>query len=404
MITEPSTYATVALPPDSAEQLHARESSGRTQALFVLNSLAIGGSETKVVRVANGLVGREITAGIAYLKAPHALRDLIQPQVPVKHLDRRGKFSFAALRRLRSLIQGCCPEVILSVNLYPTLYMSLATMGLQKIPRRIALLNTTTLSESDRWRLSFYKPFLQRLDAIVYGCELQRTLWRPLLDGRENSSVIYNGVDVDRFVPIDNEAERQALRAGFGISPSAFVIGTVGRLAPEKNQKVLIETLARMRKQAVDAHLLIVGEGQLRSNLEQRVAARGLQANVTFVGMLRDVRPALASMDVFVLPSTHIETFSNAALEAMSMAKPVVLSRIGGATEMVADGEQGFTIEVSDLSRELPAVLERLHADPQLRAGLGHAARGRVIHQFSIQTMIDSYVSLIEAHSHSKAR
>jgi glycosyltransferase involved in cell wall biosynthesis len=179
------------------------------------------------------------------------------------------------------------------------------------------------------------------------------------------------------------------------LPPNAFVIGSVGRLAVEKNQRALIDALAVLRDRAIDAHLVLVGEGSQRAELERRAQELGLESHVTLAGSQRDVRPWLAALDVFVLPSTHIETFSNAALEAMSMAKPVILSEVGGAREMVRDGIDGYTLACDTLDATLPDVLSRLHDDAQLRAKLGRAARERVQAKFSAVSMIDAFADLI---------
>ena len=382
-----------ALPLDDA----ASSTHAELQALFVLNSLAVGGSETKIVRVVNALLRRRMVAGIAYLNGPDDLLSALSADVPVRRLERRGKFSASALRELRMLIQERRPQVVLSVNMYPALYVALATAGMDRRPRTIGLLNTTVLKDGDRWRQSFYRPFLRRLDGFVYGCELQRASWSPELRCEQSrSTVIYNGVDTDYFSP-QPETQRLAERRRLGIAARAFVIGSVGRLAPEKNHKALIGAVAELRRRSIDAHLLLVGEGELRAQLEQQAAQLQLREHVTFAGLQRDVRPAVSMADVFVLPSTHVETFSNAALEAMAMGKPVILSRIGGAAEMIRDGVEGFTVEVAELDEQLPSLLSRLHADVALRDRMGRAAWERVRRQFSLQAMVEGYASLIDA-------
>lgn len=368
------------------------------RALFVLNGLRVGGSETKTVRVVNALQRHGVLAGIASLNEPGELAGAIDPGIPVWHLRRRGKFSVTAVRMLRRLIQEQQPDVVLSVNLYPALYVSLATIGLAVRPRTVGMMNTTAFSRQDAWRPSFYRPFLQRFDSIVYGCELQRTAWRAHFNSMsERSTVIYNGVDTEHFLPSSDEAQRAAYRRQLGIPPRAFVLGSVGRLAPEKNQAALIDAVAELRSRSFDAHLLLVGKGDMRVELERRAEERRIGLHVTFAGVLRDVRPALTAMDVFVLPSTHIETFSNAALEAMAMCKPVILSKIGGAAEMVSEGVSGYTLEVTDLPVELPSLLARLHDDAALRERLGQAARVRVIQRFSLGAMLERYASLIDS-------
>src|SRR5687767_7651695 len=96
-------------------------------ALFVLNNLAVGGSETKVVRLANSLSARGMQMGIAYLNEPTTLLKDIQPQVSTFFLSRQGRFSLKASSTLRRLIDEQRPRNVLSVNLYPSLYVLTAT-------------------------------------------------------------------------------------------------------------------------------------------------------------------------------------------------------------------------------------------------------------------------------------
>jgi hypothetical protein len=89
------------------------------RAVFVLSSLARGGSETKIVRLVNSLRARGVSTGVAYLNAPDDLRAELDPAVPLWHLGRRGKLSLAAIGALRSIVGSHKPSVLLAVNLYP---------------------------------------------------------------------------------------------------------------------------------------------------------------------------------------------------------------------------------------------------------------------------------------------
>ena len=94
-----------------------------------------------------------------------------------------------------------------------------------------------------------------------------------------------------------------------------------------------------------------------------------------FIGEIEDVRPVLAALDVFVLPSIAVESFSNAALEAMSMGRPVILSDIGGAREMIHDGVEGYVVSPTELAARLPALIAALYADRRKRQQMGQSRR-----------------------------
>ena len=367
-------------------------------ALFLLNNLAVGGSETKIVRLANSLSARGLRIAIAYLNEPTTLLKDIQPQVATYFLSRQGRFSLRANAALSRLIEDQRPRNVISVNLYPALYVLTATRWSRHKPRTIGLMNTTSMNGA-RLKQTFYTRVLRHLDWTVYGCELQRNVWlSPDSPMRPRSSVIYNGVDIARFSP-----SRLSVADRFGIPEDSFVVGTVGRLAPEKNQLPLIEAVAELRTAGANVHLMLVGDGPMRATLERAASTRGIAEGVTFTGALSDVRAALKLFDVFVLPSFS-ETFSNAALEAMAMQLPVILTRTGGAGEMIEDGKEGYILGVEDLSQRLPILVNQLRTDHVLRTRMATAAMSRAQQMFSWEGMLNAYQSLLgarEAVSHA---
>jgi glycosyltransferase involved in cell wall biosynthesis len=183
------------------------------------------------------------------------------------------------------------------------------------------------------------------------------------------------------------------LREEFTLNDS-FVIGCVGRLDREKNQSALLSVAARLNSETQRCDVLLIGDGPERESLKQQAIDLGIGDRVHFLGRMDDVRCALAAMDVFALPSIAVETFSNAALEAMAMSLPVVLSDIAGAPEMVVDGETGFLYEKDDLER-LTNLLVRLRDDEALRETIGRNAREAVARRFDINQMYDAYEALL---------
>jgi glycosyltransferase involved in cell wall biosynthesis len=369
----------------------------RLDALYLVNGLGIGGSERKIVRLVNRLRHRGVHTGIAYLNGPETLVPMLHPEVPRWHLERKGKFSLSAARRLAQILEATHCRTLFTVNMYPTLYAAAArTLLGKRAPRLIGLVNTTDFGAGQRWRQALYKRVLDRFDRIVYGCETQRAAWEADQAGAgPPAMVVYNGVDLQEFSGSVPSESVQALRAKLGLSPQSFVVGSVGRLVAAKNHRVLIDALAAVRRRGVDARLVIVGEGELRQELERHASIAGVADAVVLTGALTDLRPALALMDVFVLPSLYVETFSNAALEAMAMGKAVVLSNVGGAAEMVRDGIDGRVLAPAALDTELPGLIATLASERQTVLRLGCAARKRVEEKFSFDDMVAQYEALI---------
>ncbi len=119
----------------------------------------------------------------------------------------------------------------------------------------------------------------------------------------------------------------------------------------------------------------------------------GLARLVRITGFMEDVRPVIAACDAMALVSHHVETFSIAALEAMALGKPMIMSRVGGAEEQIADGENGFLYRRGDIAA-LAEALRRLH-DPALRARMSMRARHVVVRRFSVAAMVTAYESLL---------
>jgi glycosyltransferase involved in cell wall biosynthesis len=123
------------------------------------------------------------------------------------------------------------------------------------------------------------------------------------------------------------------------------------------------------------------------------VDALGLRAQVHITGTLADVRPAIAACDAMVIPSRAVETFSIAALEAMALGKPMLMSDIGGAREQVEPGDHGLLHAPGDVEA-LATHIRRL-ADPRLRRRMGERARERVVASFDVGAMARRYEGLL---------
>jgi len=205
---------------------------------------------------------------------------------------------------------------------------------------------------------------------------------------------IYNGVDSDKFRPAPRPGE------GFSLSSAQrkFVVGTVGRLQPVKDQVSLVKAFAeasRLAPSALDgARLVIVGEGPSRSEIETEVSRAGLQDKVALLGARDDVADVLRTMDLFVLPSLA-EGTSNTILEAMASGLPVIATKVGGNAELVEDDHTGMFMEPGNW-RDLATRIIGYASDPDLRERQGRAARKCVEERFSMDAMVANYANLYE--------
>jgi glycosyltransferase involved in cell wall biosynthesis len=369
----------------------------RLSFLFLLNSLRIGGSERKTVMVANELYARGHDVHVAYLNEPQALRSELRQEIPCVYLHRAGKFSLKALWLLRSYIRKFDPQNILCVNLYPMLYGLLAMTTARSQGRRCFVFINTTEFHSVRAasQMIFYAPILRCVSKVIFGCKAQQELWqRKYWLPPASCSYIYNGVDTNWFSQKTPLPQQTNLRMLHNFAKHDVVIGIVGQLRPEKNYPELLAACRHLLDEGLPIRGLIVGGGPEHDKLQAMVRDKGLEHHVVLLGQVKDVRPALLAMDIFVLTSSSVETFSNAALEAMSMEKPVVLSNIGGAAEMVVEGMNGCLYPSGDIAK-LVTVLRRLVADEAIRQMMGKMARAVVSERFSLARMTDAYENIV---------
>ena len=165
------------------------------------------------------------------------------------------------------------------------------------------------------------------------------------LRGGQNIETIYNGQSPLSFV--DPTHSRHQFRKQWGIPTDALVIGTIGRLHPTKGHTYLIKTATQLRLKFPNLHLLLIGDGPLRQDLESELSSSPIPYTLT--GHLPHAYKALLSMDLFVLPSIS-EGMGLVLLEAMKAGVPIVASAIGGIPEVVRSGKDGLLVPPGDVT------------------------------------------------------
>jgi glycosyltransferase involved in cell wall biosynthesis len=153
------------------------------------------------------------------------------------------------------------------------------------------------------------------------------------------------------------------------------VIGTVGRLTSIKGHQHLIDAVPEILRRCPAAHVVLVGDGELRQALAERTHRLGVDSHVIFTGYREDISALIAGMDVFVLPSLN-EGMGRVLIMAMALGKPIVASRVGGVPELLGQGEAGLLVPPAD-SRALADAICTLLADPVRVKTFGEAGRRR---------------------------
>jgi len=204
-------------------------------------------------------------------------------------------------------------------------------------------------------------------------------------------AVIPSGIDCSYFDPSKHDVMEAAkkVRDKTGVGDAALV-GYIGRLVPVKGLKYLLMAMNEVQREYPNTHLLMVGDGFQRKELE-RMSDR-LKINATFVGWGKDVLPFYAAIDIFVLPSV-LEGLSNSLLEAMAMCKPVIATNVGGNKDVVVDGKNGFLVPVGSPSL-ISLNLKKLIECGDLRKEMGSINRETVKRRFSWKDSVSKVESI----------
>lgn len=221
-------------------------------------------------------------------------------------------------------------------------------------------------------------------DGIITVCKALKDEMVELGVAPDTITPLRNGVDLERFQPID----RAAARAALGLAPGRFTLLSVGLLDPRKAHDLIIRALPRLP----DVDLLIAGIGPERKNLEQLARELGVQDRVTLLGAVpqTELKSYYNAADALVLASSR-EGWANVLLEAMACGTPVVASNVWGTPEVVAAPEAGVL-----MPERTPEGLVR--ALGQLRADYPeHAATRRYAENFGWQPTTQGQIDLFQS-------
>ena len=184
------------------------------------------------------------------------------------------------------------------------------------------------------------------------------------------------------------------LRTLLNISPGEILIGTVGRLAPEKGHIDLVRAFRIALAREKSLRLVIVGEGPMRGRIEEEVASAGLMGRVHLPGSLLHTSSLISAFDLFVLPSLR-EGLPLSLLEAMTAGLPCIATPVGSVGEVIEDGVTGRLVSPGDPQGIADAILKLL-ASPGERARLAARARELALRDYSAPRMVAAYERLYE--------
>jgi colanic acid/amylovoran biosynthesis glycosyltransferase len=178
------------------------------------------------------------------------------------------------------------------------------------------------------------------------------------------------------------------------VSDGITQLVSIGRFAEQKGQLALIEAMSEVIKAQPNAHLTLIGDGEMRSQITAAIAQRGLEKHVTLTGWLaeKDVRTALDQAHALVMPS-FAEGLPMVIMEAMAAGRPVIATYIAGIPELVQPGETGWLVPAGDVDSLTSAILDMAQTDPEKLSKMGLAGRARALKRHDITQEADKLMA-----------
>ena len=355
---------------------------------LVISAAGWRGSGASFAKVAQGLLARGHR--VHFITAGESLtRRLVALGLPVTLLDlrRTGLREVGAVRRIFREIDADAAMVDTQRDLRVSVFASLF--------RRTRVVYRYNLNYMAARTDLGDRLYLGRVAALAYqSAYIQADAERqaPFLRGKR-SWRIPNGYDAEALRP--DPSHGPALRARFGISPTAGVVATGSKLVANKRQATVLEALARLQSAGQEVHYLCCGDGREEARL--RALAERLGVPSTFTGFLEphEMAPVLGGADVVAHPA-DTEIFPNVIAESLLLERAVVASDAGGIPEVTGpDGLCARLVPYDDVA----AWTDRIGAllrDPEARRRLGSAGRARIAAEFPIARMQEGYVRMFE--------
>lgn len=344
---------------------------GQNQVLLTVNGLRAIGQRASLIAHPDGELRRRAAEGL----------DLI-PIAPRTEMD------LSAAWRLSRVVKRLRPDVVHAHDAHGT---AMASLGLSLgSPTPAPALIVSRRVDFHLNRNSFSRWKHRQVDFFIAASEAIRKML--VADGvpSERAVTVHEGIDLEHVLAAPPVNVHQA----FWLPHQAPVVGNVAALVPHKGHRHLIEAAHLVVREMPDTRFLILGEGELREQLERQIRDYRLEKHVLLPGFRTDVLGCIKGFDLFVMSSVT-EGLGTSLLDAMACSRASVATRAGGIPELVQAGRTGVLVEPRDhaaMAREIVRLLK----DDGLRRQMGEAARTRVAERFTVERMVAETAAVYE--------
>jgi len=352
--------------------------------LHIIPNFGIGGAERLVVNFLEAFDRKRFEMAVVSLYPETGTileREIREKWLKVYYLNKHLGLDLRMIPQLWHLFRTFRPDVV-HTHLYVLRYTLLPAF-LCRIPVCVHTIHNMAQKEVDQVG-KFVHQIAFRLAGVLpisVSREIATTI-HSLYGQPIKTPVIYNGIPTSQFSALPNQqGEREDV---------TFL--HIGRFSPQKNHKLLIEAFALALEECPKMRLWLVGDGELWSVVKKLVAEKGLQPQVSFLGIRTDVPELLNWCDIFVL-SSDWEGLPLTVLEAMAAGRAVISTSVGGVPELVEDGVNGILVPLGD-AKALAQAFLRLANKPELCRCMGREGQKRAYECFDIIRCTREYEAL----------
>lgn len=337
---------------------------GQNQVLLTVNGLRAMGHRAALVAHPGGELRRRAAEGLELI-----------PLAPRTEVD------LSAAWRLSRIVKQLDPDIVHAHDAHGVAMASLALSLGASIGRPPPLVVSRRVDFHLRGN-SFSRWKHRQVDCFIAASEAIRKML--IADGvaADRTVTVHEGIDVEHVLA----APAVNVHETFFLPHHAPVVGNVAALVPHKGQRHLIEAAHLVVQQIPDARFIILGEGELREQLEHHVHEHHLERHVLLPGFRTDVLGCLKGLDLFAMSSVT-EGLGTSLLDAMACSKAIVATRAGGIPEIVEDQVNGLLVAPRDHAAMARAIVDLLKDDAR-RLRMGDAGFARVGERFTVERMV----------------
>ena len=366
----------------------------KIKVLHIVPMLSPGGAERVAVHIVRGLNPQRYEALVVSFSGRLGCdldRMLEEAGIEVRYLGKRPGFDYRVYHRVNAVLRDYRPHVV-HTHLQVLRYALLPCMfSLNDASLVHTVHNLAEREVEPRGRLVQRFAFKHGVVPIAVALEVARSVER--LYGIQPCRVISNCIPTDCYA--HPRTPRGVWRAKEGFASEDILFVCVARFVPQKNHALLLKAFVEGPACNPHAHLVLVGEGAMREQLEQQAKNLGLADQVHFLGVRSDIPEVLGAMDVFVLSSDY-EGSPLSVIEAMASGLPIVSTAVGGVPDLFDSGREGFIVQPRDV-QGLSEPMVFLLGNREARQSMGMAGARRARGKFDVSTMVQAYERLYES-------